>query len=95
MGMTSAKATPNDDDSDPHALENAADETPTEITAPELTEQTKRLVVWDEPPDAAGHGVPAVKPEDEISAVERLVQEGMDEADRDRRIAAADPDFEP
>ena len=38
---------------------------------------------------------PAVKPEDEISAVERLVEEGMDEADRDRRIAAVDPDFEP
>lgn len=36
-----------------------------------------------------------VKPEDKASAAEELVKEGMDEANRDRRIAAADPDFEP
>jgi hypothetical protein len=93
--MTSSKSIPNDDESDPHALEDAADETPTKTTAPELSEQTKELVAWDEPPDAAGHEAPTVKPEDETSAVQELVEEGIDEADRDQRIAAADPDFEP
>jgi hypothetical protein len=90
------KTIPNDDDdSDPRDLENAADKEPTKITAPELSEQTKDLVAWDEPPDATGHEVPAVKPEDETSIAEQLINEGTDEADRDRRIAAADPDFEP
>ena len=94
--MILPKTIPNDDDdSDPRALENAADETPTETTAPELSEQTKELIEWDEPPSATGHEIPTVKPEDETSIAEQLINEGTDEADRDRRIAAEDPDFEP
>jgi hypothetical protein len=90
------KKIPNDDDdSDPRDLESAADEAPTEIRAPELSEKTKELIAWDEPPDATGHEVPTVKPEDETSIAEQLINEGTDEADRERRIAAADPDFEP
>jgi hypothetical protein len=42
--MSRTKAIRNDDDADPHALEQAADATPTEFTAPGLTEQTKKLV---------------------------------------------------
>jgi hypothetical protein len=87
---------PNDDnDISPEEIEAAADETPTDLTAPELDPQTKELTTWDEPPEAAGHAVPRVLPEDETSIAEQLVYEGTDEADRDRRIAAADPDFEP
>jgi len=90
------KKIPNDDDdSDPRDLENAADEEPTKIIAPELSEQTKELIAWDEPPEATGHEVPTVKPEDETSIAEQLINEGTDEADRERRIAAEDPDFEP
>jgi hypothetical protein len=92
--MTIDKPTPNDEDSDPHALEDATDETAAEPDPPEVTEQTKELVAWDEPPGAAGHEVPPVQPADETSAAEQLVEEGIEEADRDRRIAAADPDFE-
>ena len=33
--------------------------------------------------------------EDEATIDEELTEEGIDEADRDQRIAAADPDFEP
>ena len=39
--------------------------------------------------------MPTVKPEDETSIAEQLINEGTDEADRERRIAAEDPDFEP
>jgi hypothetical protein len=93
--MTSTNPIPNDDDSDPHALEDAADEIPADATPPELSEQTRNLIAWDEPPDAAGHETPTIGPEDEAPAAEQLVQEGMEQADRDRRIAAADSDFEP
>jgi len=85
----------NDDDFDPRNLDTAVDETPTEATAPELSEKTKKLITWDEPPEAAGHEVPSVRAEDETSIAERLVNEGTDQADRDRRIAAEDRDFEP
>jgi hypothetical protein len=84
-----------DDDSDPRDLDAAADETPAELAAPELSEQTKELIAWDEPPGCAGHEVPTVKPDDETSIAEQLVQEGAEEADREHRIAAEDPDFEP
>jgi len=87
---------PNDDDDiSPEELEVAADETPTDVTAPELSSETKELVEWDQPPEATGHAAPKVLPDDETSIAEQLVEEGTDEADRDRRIAAADPDFEP
>ena len=94
--MILPKKIPNDDDDfDPRDLETAADEEPTEVKAPELSEQTKELIAWDEPPGATGHAAPTVNPEDETSIAEQLINEGTDEADRERRIAAEDPDFEP
>lgn len=84
-----------DDEIDPEEIQAAADETPTDVTPPELSEQTKELTAWDEPPAASGTAAPRVLPEDEVSIAERLVFEGTDEADRERRMAAADPDFEP
>jgi hypothetical protein len=95
LNMTRLEPAPNEDEFDPHSLDNAADKTPIETKAPELSDQTEELVAWDEPPDASGHETPTVKPEDEIPPVEQLVEEGMDQAERDRRIAAEDPDFEP
>ena len=84
-----------DDDIDPEEIQSASDETPTEVTPPELNEQTEELTEWDEPPAATGKAAPKVFPEDEVSIAEHLVHEGTDEADRERRLAAADPDFEP
>jgi len=66
-----------------------------DVTAPELNAETKELTAWDEPVGASGKAAPKVLPEDEASIAERLVYEGTDEAERERRIAAADPDFEP
>jgi len=87
---------PNDDSEvDPEEIEAASDETPTDVTAPELDARTKELTEWDTPPTASGEAAPKVLPEDETSAVEELVYEGTDEAYRDRRLASADPDFEP
>ncbi|HEY5953561.1 MAG TPA: hypothetical protein VIT18_04300 [Terrimicrobiaceae bacterium] len=78
---------------DPREIDAASDETPTDFTAPELSSATKDLIEWDEPPTASGTAAPL--PEDDVPAAEQLVYEGADEADRERRIAAADPDFEP
>jgi hypothetical protein len=87
---------PNDDDKpDPEEIEAASDETPTDVTAPELSPTTKDLIEWDEPPTASEAAAPKVLPEDEVPVGEELVYEGSDEADRERRMAAADPDFEP
>lgn len=80
---------------DPAELEVAADETPAPKLAPELSEETEKLVAWDEPPESAGHRASTTKPEDETSIAADLVEKGIDAADRERRIAAADPDFEP
>jgi hypothetical protein len=84
-----------DDDIDPAEIEAAADETPTDVNPPELNPQTKNLTAWDEAPTSAGTAAPRVVPDDETSIAEQVVYEGTDEADRDRRLAAADPDFEP
>lgn len=87
---------PNEEDEvDPEEILAAGDETPTDVTAPENSAQTKDLTAWDEPPAASGTAAPKVLPEDEVSIAEQLVYEGTDEADRERRMAAADPDFEP
>jgi hypothetical protein len=87
---------PNDDnDVDPAEIADAVDETPTDVTPPELDDRTKELTEWDAAPASSGGASPKLLPEDETSVVEQLVYEGTDEADRERRIAAADPDFEP
>lgn len=96
VGMNPQPAQPNDDDDiDPEEIQSASDETPTDVTPPELSGQTKELTEWDQPPTASGTETPKVLPEDEVSIAEQLVYEGTDEADRDLRMAASDPDFEP
>jgi len=87
-----------DDEINAEEIADAADETPTEMTAPELEAGTEELTEWDDAPSAHGTAAPKVTPDDEddedtISA--KLVYEGTDEADRERRLAAEDPDFEP
>jgi hypothetical protein len=87
---------PNDDpDIDPEDILAAAEETPTAEAPPEVSESTEDLTAWDEPPAETGTAAPTVRPEDYVPPVEQLFGEGLDEADRDRRMAATDPDFEP
>lgn len=95
MGMKTEPSSNDNEDIDPEEIQSASDETPTDVTAPELTPETRELTAWDEAPDSTGTMAHKVLPEDEVPAAEQLVYEGTDEADRDRRLAAADPDFEP
>jgi len=76
----------------------AADESPTDVTPPEVDARTEEITEWDDAPAAHGKAAPKVMPsddDDEDTIAAKLVYEGTDEADRERRIAAADPDFEP
>ena len=85
-----------DDDIDPDEIENASEQVSDEALGdPEVDADTANLTAWDEPVESAGGAVPKMGMEDEISPVEQLVEEGLDEADREQRIAAADPDYEP
>lgn len=88
---------PTGDDSDfaPEELEAAVDETPAAAEAPEVNAETRDLTTWDQAPGATGNETPAVREDDETTIAEQLVTEGIEEAERDRRIAASDPDFQP
>ena len=84
-----------DPEIDPHALEDAEYSEGSDERAPEVDQRTVELTAWDEPPGSSGTSAPKVHLEDEIPPGELLVEEGLEEADREQRIAAADPDFEP
>jgi len=84
-----------EDDLDPQEIENAADESPVVTDAPENSSRTEYLTEWDTPPHALGTAAPKVPMEDEVGPVEELINEGLDEADRQQRMAAADPELEP
>jgi len=79
---------------DPIELEAATDESALEEGPAELL-HAEKLTEWDQPPGSSGGPAPTVQPDDEAGLDEELVNEGVEEADRDQRIAAADPDFEP
>ena len=63
-----------------------------ELVQPELGD----VVAWDEPVDASGQRAPRTGLEDETMVGQRLVEEGIEEADHDRRVAASEeiPDEE-
>ncbi len=83
---------PADPERDKTELLDAAQEIRTSELPPEVDPKTASLEAWNDVPDESGREVPKVAMEDEIPAVEQLVEEGMEEADREQRIAAADPD---
>jgi hypothetical protein len=87
---------PDDEEDFPaEELEDAINETSAKSGAPEVDQQTAALTEWDEPPTSSGHEVPTSGLDDEATVAEQLVSEGINEAERERRIAASDPDFEP
>jgi hypothetical protein len=99
--MSANKPTRDEDEDEGLTAEeiaDIADETPTDVTAPELDDRTKELTEWNDAPADHGSAAPKVSPadeDDEDTVAAKLVYEGTDEADRERRLAAADPDFEP
>jgi hypothetical protein len=94
--MTPHPAEPNEDaDIDPEELVEAVQDEPADSIPPEVNRATAELTEWDAPPSSSGRAAPKVLPEDDVPAAEALIGEGLEEADREQRIAAADPDFEP
>jgi len=61
-----------------------------EPAAPEIEPEVARLTEWDEPPAATGEKAPGPALDDENSAAERLVRDGIEEADHDTRVEAED-----
>lgn len=82
------------DEVDTHSMDLAVDDSLTDVTPPELNAATKDVVEWDDAPSSHGHMTTRPYNEEEDSIGAMLVYEGTDEADRERRMAAADPDFE-
>ncbi len=73
----------------------AAQQTEPVNVEPEVVPGTENMIEWDEAPASSGHAAPKVPMEDETAPGERLVYEGLEEADREQRVAAADPDLAP
>lgn len=94
-----AKKMQNDDpDVDPRDIEAAADEVtdPGVDPAPEESPELARVTQWDEAPSSTGTVTPKYSEDsDENQLGEELVQDGVEAADRDSRLAATDPDYEP
>ena len=89
---------PDEPETDAEEIADATDETPTDVTPPEVDARTEDITEWDDAPASHGTAAPKVQPDeedDETTIASKLVYEGTDEAERDRRMAAADPDFEP
>jgi hypothetical protein len=63
---------------------------PTEPQTPEVTAEVENVTEWDEAPEVSGVQAPRVLPEDEANIAEVLVGEGLEEADHDVRVLAAD-----
>lgn len=92
MGMKNpAKPQPADDpDVDPNEVIEASDERNTVERAPEVPAGLEGATEWDTPVGATG--TPAAKSglDDEETVGTQLILEGLDEAERERRIAAAE-----
>jgi hypothetical protein len=82
-----------DPERDPAEMIEASEHVSSGDMPPEIVPGVEELTEWDTPVGAAGESAPRVLPEDDVPPGELLVQEGIEEADREQRIAAADPDL--
>ena len=82
-----------DPDHDPSEMLDASEEISSGDTPPEIVPGVEELTEWDTPIGSAGAAAPRVTPEGDVPPAEILVQDGVEEADREQRIAAADPDL--
>lgn len=60
----------------------------TTAEAPEADSELEQVTTWDEPPTQTGHLVATTPLEDENNVAEQLVEDGLEEADHDIRVAA-------
>jgi len=84
-----------DDEFDQEEIEAVSEDRVTPDHAPEVDSKTENLTEWDQPASEADGNTPKTPFEDEATIDEELTEEGIDEADREQRLASADPDFEP
>ena len=75
-------------DVDPEEIIEASEERNSPLTPPEVPAGVENVVEWDTPVTSASKA----ELEDEGNIAEQLIFEGVDEADREQRMAAADPD---
>lgn len=61
-------------------------------TPPELVSGTENLTSWDESSEVSGRRTPKLGIDEGIVDAGRLVEAGIEEADRERRLAAGDDD---
>ncbi|HWB61819.1 MAG TPA: hypothetical protein VG733_20220 [Chthoniobacteraceae bacterium] len=83
-----------EEDVDPDEVQTASERVGANVSPAEIPPKMENLTEWDTPPDSSGSAAPKVLPEDETSGAEELVEEGVEEADRDQRMASSDPDFD-
>ncbi|MGV3662293.1 MAG: hypothetical protein ACO1TE_19060 [Prosthecobacter sp.] len=60
----------------------------TTAEAPEADAELEQVTTWDEPPTQTGHLVAVPPLEDENNISEQLIDDGLEEADHDTRVAA-------
>lgn len=60
----------------------------TTAEAPEADSDLEQVTTWDEAPTLTGHLVAKTPLEDENNVAEQLVEDGLDEADHDIRVAS-------
>ncbi|MFZ4767903.1 MAG: hypothetical protein ACOYMN_23390 [Roseimicrobium sp.] len=60
-----------------------------DILAAEVTRRTAEITTWDESPETLGLRIPAMPPTPVMSIAEQLVTAGADEAESEKRQAAA------
>ena len=58
--------------------------------APEADPSVEQLTAWDDPLDQCGHRVGSTPMQNEGNIGEQLIQNGLEEADHDIRVAASD-----
>lgn len=57
---------------------------------PPAPEGDDSIRLWSEAESSVGHMAPRIGPEDEVSPVEQLINEGLEEAERDQRLSASE-----
>ncbi len=70
-------------------LANARDEL-VNCGPPPAPEGDDSIRLWSEAESSVGHQAPRIGPDDEISPVEQLINEGLEEAERDQRLSASE-----
>lgn len=87
LARCDGRAEPNENDRSAARLELQG---PVEPQLPEAPPEVESITEWDESPESAGNQAPNVLPEDEAVVGAVLVEEGVEEADHELRVSAAE-----